>query len=78
MARTVLGSIRRRTQSSKVLDGIYLDAGIGIELQIGPQSRMAAIHVAEYVKRKGIIPPPAISASASIRLAPARLGLQPL
>jgi methylmalonyl-CoA mutase len=40
----------------KVLDGIFIDAGIGIELQIGPQSRMAAIHVAEYVKRKGLDP----------------------
>ena len=38
----------------KVLDGIFIDAGIAIELQIGPQSRMAAIHVAEYVKRKGV------------------------
>ena len=52
----------------KVLDGIYLDAGIGIELQIGPQSRMAAIHVAEYIKRKGISP-----ASCDIRF-----GLDPL
>ena len=41
---------------AKVLDGLYLDAGIALELQIGPQSRMAAIHVAEYVKRKGINP----------------------
>jgi methylmalonyl-CoA mutase len=41
---------------AQVLDGIYLDAGIGIELQIGPQSRMAAIHLAEYIKRKGIEP----------------------
>jgi methylmalonyl-CoA mutase len=40
----------------KVLDGLYLDAGIALELQIGPQSRMAAIHVAEYVKRKGLNP----------------------
>jgi methylmalonyl-CoA mutase len=38
----------------KVLDGIFMDAGISIELQIGPQSRMAAIHVAEYLKRKRI------------------------
>jgi methylmalonyl-CoA mutase len=52
----------------KVLDGIYLDAGIAIELQIGPQSRMAAIHVAEYIKRKGIGP-----ASCNIRF-----GLDPL
>lgn len=40
----------------KVLDGVFIDAGIGIELQIGPQSRMAAIHVAEYVKRRGLDP----------------------
>jgi methylmalonyl-CoA mutase len=52
----------------KVLDGIYIDAGIGIELQIGPQSRMAAIHIAEYVKRKGLSP-----AACDIRF-----GLDPL
>ena len=40
----------------KVLDGVFLDAGIAIELQVGPQSRMAAIHVAEYVKRKSLDP----------------------
>ncbi|MDP1866578.1 MAG: methylmalonyl-CoA mutase family protein, partial [Bradyrhizobium sp.] len=40
----------------KVLDGVFIDAGIGIELQIGPQSRMAAIHIAEYVKRRGLDP----------------------
>src|ERR1700732_1818104 len=40
----------------KVLDGVFIDAGISIELQIGPQSRMAAIHLAEYVRRKGISP----------------------
>jgi methylmalonyl-CoA mutase len=40
----------------KVLDGILMDAGISIELQIGPQSRMAAIHLAEHVKRKGVVP----------------------
>jgi methylmalonyl-CoA mutase len=52
----------------KVLGGVYLDAGIAIELQIGPQSRMAAIHVAEYVKRKGLNP-----AACDIRF-----GLDPL
>src|SRR5262245_11982686 len=41
---------------AKVLAGVHLDAGIGIELQVGPQSRMAAIHVAEYVKTKGVDP----------------------
>ena len=28
----------------KVLDGVFIDAGISIELQVGPQSRLAAIH----------------------------------
>jgi methylmalonyl-CoA mutase len=40
----------------KVLEGVFIDAGIAIELQIGPQSRMAAIHLAEYVQRKGASP----------------------
>jgi methylmalonyl-CoA mutase len=40
----------------KVLDGVFIDAGIAIELQVGPQSRMAAIHIAEYLKRKGLAP----------------------
>src|ERR1700730_15488214 len=40
----------------KVLDGVFIDAGISIELQIGPQSRMAAIHLAEYVQCKGASP----------------------
>jgi methylmalonyl-CoA mutase len=40
----------------RVLDGVFIDAGIAIELDIGPQSRMAAIHIAEYVKRKAIAP----------------------
>ncbi len=52
----------------KILDGVFLDAGIALDLQIGPQSRMAAIHVAEYVKRKGLSP-----AACNIRF-----GLDPL
>ena len=40
----------------KILDGIFIDAGIALELQLGTPSRMAAIHVAEYVKRKGLSP----------------------
>jgi methylmalonyl-CoA mutase len=52
----------------KILDGIFIDAGIGIELQIGPQARTAAIHVAEYIKRKGVSP-----AACDIRF-----GLDPL
>jgi len=54
--------------AAQIFDGIYLDAGIGIELQIGPQSRMAAIHIAEYVQRKGLDP-----AACDIRF-----GLDPL
>jgi len=38
----------------KILDGVFIDAGIALEVQVGTQSRMAAIHVAEYVKRKGL------------------------
>jgi methylmalonyl-CoA mutase len=53
---------------ARVFKDIHLDAGIGIELQVGPQSRTAAIHVAEYVKTKGIDP-----AACDIRF-----GLDPL
>jgi methylmalonyl-CoA mutase len=41
---------------AKILDGVVLDADISLELQVGPQSRMAAIHLAEYIKQKGINP----------------------
>lgn len=50
------------------LDGVFLDAGIAIELEIGPQSREAAIHLAELIQRKGIKP-----AACNIRF-----GLDPL
>lgn len=53
---------------AKVLKDVHVDAGIAIELQVGPQSRMATIHVAEYVKAKGIAP-----AACNIRF-----GLDPL
>ncbi len=53
---------------ARVLKDVHLDAGIGIELQVGPQSRMAAIHVAEYVKANGLDP-----AACNIRF-----GLDPL
>src|SRR3978361_1000684 len=36
----------------KVLDGVFIDAGISIELQVGPQSRMAATHMAHVVARE--------------------------
>ena len=39
-----------------VLDGIFIDAGIAIELNVGPQSRMAAIHLADYVTARKIDP----------------------
>jgi methylmalonyl-CoA mutase len=38
----------------KVLDGILIDAGIALELQIGPQSRTAATHLAACLKRKRV------------------------
>jgi methylmalonyl-CoA mutase len=53
---------------AKILDGVFLDAGMCVELQIGPQSRMAAIHLAEYIKQKGLNP-----AACNIRF-----GLDPL
>lgn len=39
-----------------LFEGIYLDAGVGIELHAGPQSRMAVTHLADYIKAKGIDP----------------------
>jgi methylmalonyl-CoA mutase len=39
-----------------VLDGIFIDAGITIELNVGPQSRMAAIHLADYIATRKIDP----------------------
>ncbi|MES2030984.1 MAG: methylmalonyl-CoA mutase family protein [Pseudomonadota bacterium] len=39
-----------------LFDGIYLDAGIGIELHAGPQSRMAVTYLADYMKTKGSDP----------------------
>ena len=39
-----------------LLDGIFLDAGIAIDLNIGPQSRMAAPWIADYIKAKGVDP----------------------
>ena len=68
MARMGLDCDPSAEAVAQVLDGIYLDAGIGIELQIGLQSRMAATHVAEYIQRKGIDP-----AACDIRF-----GLDPL
>ncbi|MET0220385.1 MAG: methylmalonyl-CoA mutase subunit beta, partial [Tardiphaga sp.] len=39
-----------------LFDGIFLDAGIAIDLHAGPQSRMAVTHLAEYIKTRGIDP----------------------
>jgi len=52
----------------KILDGIFLDADISVELQIGPQSRMAATHLADHIESKGVDP-----AACDIRF-----GLDPL
>jgi methylmalonyl-CoA mutase len=40
----------------KLLGGVFIDAGIAIELNIGPQSRMAAVHLAEFIRQKEIDP----------------------
>src|ERR1700691_5257609 len=40
----------------QLLDGVFIDAGIAIELHVGPRSRMAAGHIADCVKRKGVAP----------------------
>ena len=40
----------------RTLDDIYVDAGIAIEFEIGPQSRDAAIHFAELLKARDISP----------------------
>ena len=39
-----------------VLNGIFVDAGIALELNVGPQSRMAAIHLADYMATTKIDP----------------------
>ena len=40
----------------RVLDGVYLDAGIGIEFHIGPESREMPGHFATLLKQKGVSP----------------------
>jgi methylmalonyl-CoA mutase len=41
---------------ARVLDGVHLDAGIRIDLNVSPETREAARHVAELVKRRNITP----------------------
>lgn len=53
---------------AKVLDGVFLDAGITIELQTGPRSREIALRIADYLSTKGSDP-----AACDIRF-----GLDPL
>jgi methylmalonyl-CoA mutase len=40
----------------RLLEDVLLDAGIAVELNFGPQSRMAPIHLVEFIKQKGIDP----------------------
>jgi methylmalonyl-CoA mutase len=40
----------------RALDGVYLDAGIDIELEIGPQSRDMGQHLAELLAERKIAP----------------------
>ena len=39
-----------------ILDGVHLDAGIGVELDFGPPSRQVANLMADYVRAKGLKP----------------------
>ncbi len=48
------GLVASEEAIATLLDGIYLDAGIGIELQAGPQSRMAVTWLTDIIKVKGI------------------------
>ncbi|MBN8982146.1 MAG: methylmalonyl-CoA mutase subunit beta [Rhizobiales bacterium] len=41
---------------ARVLDGIFLDAGIAIEFEIGPQSRDMGQHLAEILSKRKIAP----------------------
>ncbi len=38
----------------RTLDNVYLDAGIALEFQIGPQSREAPMHLLALLKEKGV------------------------
>src|SRR5207253_11018128 len=51
-----------------LLEGIILDAGIAVELNFGPQSRMAPIHLVEFIKQRDI----------DIRSCDIRFGLDPI
>ncbi len=53
---------------AKALDGVFLDAGISIELQIAPPSREVAFQIADGIKARGVDP-----AACDIRF-----GLDPL
>ncbi|GAB1715648.1 MAG: heterodimeric methylmalonyl-CoA mutase small subunit [Nitrobacter sp.] len=53
---------------AKALDGVLLDAGISIELEMGPQSRAIALRIADDIRTKGADP-----AACDIRF-----GLDPL
>jgi methylmalonyl-CoA mutase len=41
---------------ARALDGIHLDAGIAIELQLGSQSRAAAAYLVDFIRQKGVAP----------------------
>jgi methylmalonyl-CoA mutase len=53
---------------AKALDGVFLDAGISIELEMGPQSRAIALCIADDIRTRGADP-----AACDIRF-----GLDPL
>ena len=68
---------RRRRRSRRLLDGVFFDAGIAIELQsVLAVAAMAGDSCSpNYSSARASIRPRATSASASIRSAPARCGV---
>ncbi len=41
---------------ARVLEGVHLDAGISVELDLGPHAKDAAVEIATLVKRRGYAP----------------------
>ncbi len=54
---------------ARILDGIYLDAGAPIELQLTREAKDVPTHVASILRQRGLDPAACICASASIRSA---------
>ena len=42
---------------ARVFEGVHLDAGIAVELELGPQAERIARTVAEFLRQRGVVPP---------------------